>query len=129
GQKPTDFGLETRRNLTDEIAAAFAEARAYWEAFNNRLERIPEDDLATSLTREGWMLPFLNTVLKYNARFNQKAYEVGGLSFAISHRAADHEDAPPVHIVGYRQDLGRVPESGRPRLSPHALLQEFLNRH
>src|SRR5690606_10402757 len=34
----------------------------------------------------------------------------------------------PVHIVGWRQDLGRVAPSGRPRLSPHALVQEYLNR-
>src|SRR5205823_8187237 len=35
---------------------------------------------------------------------------------------------PPVHIVGARQELGRVPTSGRPRLAPHSLVQEYLNR-
>jgi hypothetical protein len=28
------------------------------------------------------------------------------------------EDAPPLHIVGARQELGRLAASGRPRLSP-----------
>jgi hypothetical protein len=30
--------------------------------------------------------------------------------------------------VGARQELGRVPASGRPRLAPHSLVQEYLNR-
>ena len=48
GQKPTDFGLEPRRNLTDEIAATFADARALWGVFQHRLQRLPETDLATT---------------------------------------------------------------------------------
>jgi hypothetical protein len=53
--------------------------------------------------------------------------EVDGLTFAVSHRAGEGE-ARPVHIVGARQELGRVPPSGRPRLAPHSLVQEYLNR-
>src|SRR5205814_1669009 len=33
-----------------------------------------------------------------------------------------------IHIVGARQELGRVATSGRPRLAPHSLVQEYLNR-
>lgn len=127
GQKPADFGLEARRNLTDEIASAFADARALWGVFQNRLQRLPENDLATTVTRDAWMIPFLG-LLGYEARFNARAREADGLSFAISHRAGEPEDAPPVHIVGARQELGRVPASGRPRLAPHSLVQEYLNR-
>lgn len=127
GQKPTDFGLEPRRNLTDEIAATFADARALWGVFQHRLQRLPENDLATTATRDAWVIPFLG-LLGYEARFNPRAHEVDGLSFAISHRAGESEDAPPVHIVGARQELGRVPASGRPRLAPHSLVQEYLNR-
>jgi len=58
GQKPADFGLEPKRNLTDEIAAAFADSRALWGVFKNRLARLPEDDLATTVTRDQWALPF-----------------------------------------------------------------------
>jgi hypothetical protein len=127
GQRAADFGLEAKRNLNDEIAAIFADARALWGVFQNRLARLPETDVATSLTREMWMLPFLN-LLGYAPRFNQRAFDADGLSFAISHRADDAEDAPPLHIVGARQELGRIAASGRPRLSPHALVQEYLNR-
>lgn len=127
GQRAADFGLEGKRNLTDEIAAAFADARALWGVFQRRLERIPADDPATSVTRDAWAIPFLG-LLGFDLRYNPKAYERDGLSFAISHRAGEAEDSPPVHLVGLRQELGRVPPSGRPRLAPHSLVQEFLNR-
>ncbi len=127
GQKPSDFGLQARRNLTDEIAAAFSDARKLWSVFQNRLDRLPESESATSLTRDAWMIP-LFSLLGYELKFNTRAYEVDGVTFAISHRAEESEDAPPVHIVSARQELGRIASSGRPRLSPHALVQEYLNR-
>jgi methylase of polypeptide subunit release factors len=127
GQKPADFGLEPKRNLTDEIAAVFADSRALWGVFKSRLTRLPENDLATTVTRDQWALPFL-ALLGYQARYNSRAFEVDGQSFAVSHRAGEAEDTPPIHVVGARQELGRVPPSGRPRMAPHSLVQEYLNR-
>jgi hypothetical protein len=127
GQCAADFRLDGLRNLTDEIAAAFADARSLWGVFQHRLERVPEDDMATSVTRDAWVIPFLG-LLGYELRFNQRAFEVDGLTFAISHRAGEPDESPPVHIVGIRQELGRVAASGRPRLAPHSLVQEYLNR-
>jgi len=127
GQKPADFGLDPKRSLTDEIAAVFADSRAQWGIFKNRLARLPETDLATTETRKQWVEPFLS-LIGYNSQPNPRAFEVDGQTFAVSHRAGETEDAPPVHIVGARQELGRVPPSGRPRLAPHSLVQEYLNR-
>ncbi len=127
GQKPADFGLEPKRNLTDEIAAVFADSRALWGVFQSRLTRLPENDLATTVTRDQWALPFL-ALLGYQARYNSRAFEVDGQTFAVSHRAGEAEDTPPIHIVGAGQELGRVPPSGRPRMAPHSLVQEYLNR-
>jgi hypothetical protein len=126
GQKPADFGLDAKRNLTDEIAAVFTDSRALWGVYQNRLARLPQDDAATTVTRDAWVIPFLG-LLGYEPRFNQKAYDVDGQSFAVSHRAGEAEDAPPVHIVGARQELGRLSPSGKPRLAPHSLVQEYLN--
>jgi Eco57I restriction-modification methylase/restriction-modification enzyme MmeI-like protein len=127
GQKAQDFGLDGKRNLTDEIASVFADTRALWEIFQHRLARLPDTDPATSVTRHAWMVPFLG-LLGYELKDNQRGYEVDGLKFAISHRAGEAEDSPPIHIVGARQELGRVAASGRPRLAPHSLVQEYLNR-
>ncbi|GBD02281.1 Type IIS restriction enzyme Eco57I [bacterium HR18] len=120
-------GQRPGRSVVDEAAEAYRDAQGLWKVFRRRLERLPEDDPATSLTREDWVVPLLG-LLGYELRYNPRAYDVGGVSYAISHRAGEQEDAPPVHIVGARRELGRVDPSGRPRLSPHALLQEFLNR-
>ena len=109
------------------LAAAFADARAYWSAFGHRLERLQEDDLATTPTRDAWVVPLLG-LLGYELHLNRRAPEVDGLTFAISHRAGEADESPPVHIVGARQELGRLPPSGRPRLAPHSLVQEYLNR-
>ncbi|HEX3249181.1 MAG TPA: hypothetical protein VHS05_07120, partial [Pyrinomonadaceae bacterium] len=127
GQRATDFGLESKRNLTDEIASVFADTRALWDIFQHRLARLSDTDPATSVTRDAWMIPFLG-LLGYELKYNQRGYEVDGLTFAISHRADEPEDSPPIHVVGARQELGRVPASGRPRLAPHSLVQEYLNR-
>jgi hypothetical protein len=127
GQRPADFGLSPGRSLVDEVAAAYRDARDLWQIFRRRLDRLPEDDPATGPTREGWVAPLLN-LLGYNLRYNRQAVEVDGIKFGVSHRAGENDDAPPVHIVGARRELGRVDPSAYPRLSPHALLQEFLNR-
>lgn len=130
GQKPQDFGLPPRRAPTEEIAAVYHDARALWQIFQHRLERLPEGDLATSETRELWGIPFLR-LLGYDLQYQPRAVERDGLTFAISHSllpSPNPEQPTPVHIVGWRQELGRLAPSGRPRLSPHALVQEYLNR-
>ena len=127
GQQPADFGLERRRRLFDEIAGAWNEARGHWKAFLYRLERLPEDDPATTVTRDHWVIPLLDS-LGYELTYTPRAALVEGRTYHISHRAGTDENAPPVHIVGCRQSLDRRPASGRPRLAPHSLLQEYLNR-
>lgn len=127
GQRPQDFGLNKGQRLTDEIAAAWGDARAFWEAFQRALARTPDDDPATTPTREMWLRPLLG-VLGYDLLFMPNAAVVEGQTYAISHRAGEDDNAPPVHLVGFRADLDRRPPSGRPRLSPHALVQEYLNR-
>ena len=127
GQKPADFGLPPHRLLTEEIAALYHDARALWRVFQNRLQRLPEDASAVSETRELWLIPLLR-LLGYDLRYAPQPRDFDGLSLPISHYAGAAEHAPPAHLVGIRQELGRVAPAGRPRLSPHSLLQECLNR-
>jgi hypothetical protein len=127
GQNPEDFGLKKTDKLADEIALAWGDAKAYWAAFQRALLRLPEDDLATTITREQWAIPLLRS-LGHDPVYVVKAEVVDGQTYAISHRAEAGEHKPPIHIIGGRVRLEQRPPSGTPRLSAHALVQEYLNR-
>nr|MBC8279273.1 hypothetical protein [Chloroflexota bacterium] len=117
----SSLGVDGRR-LTDDIQSAFSDARSYWDAFQRRLERSSESRIA--LTRQDWMLKFLELIGFGSLPYQRAALEVGGQGYNISHRAGDYEDAPPVHIVSVDQSL----DTRDGRHSPHALVQEYLNR-
>ncbi|WP_346856331.1 DNA methyltransferase [uncultured Draconibacterium sp.] len=125
-QTQGDFGLDKNTSIRDEIGIAWAAARAHWTAFKLRRERLKENDTGTSETRQGWMLPFLRE-LGYDLD-KSGAEIINNKSYAISHRATNR-DGFPVHIVGIQQSLDKRADSGGTRLSPHALIQEYLNNH
>jgi hypothetical protein len=122
GQHPEDFGLKNGHRLSDEIQAAFSDMRSYWDAFERR--RFKSKESLTTLTREYWVIPFLED-LGFNLVFQRSAAPAGNDTYAFSHRAGDDHEAPPVHIIALDQDLDR---RGEFRRSPHALVQEYLNR-
>ncbi|WP_170190840.1 N-6 DNA methylase, partial [Geitlerinema sp. P-1104] len=127
GQTGADFGLQKTIKLEDEMALAWGDAKDYWHIFQRRLSQLDADESATSLTRDRWVVPLL-TLLGYDPVYTAKAAVVDGQTFAISHRAEPGEDRPPVHAIGARLELEKRPPSGTPRLSAHALMQEYLNR-
>lgn len=133
GQKPADFGLDAGRSLVDEVTAVWSDVRAYWEAFERRRARAKDGESLTSITREAWIIPLLEA-LGYHLTFQRRAAEVDGRSYPISHRASSPSSSkgegvgPPVHIVAFDQKLGERPPAGRGTLSPHALVQDYLNR-
>ncbi len=126
GQQPQDFGLE-RGRLSDEIQSAFSDAQSYWDSYRRRIDRSAEDQ-HTGLTRNAWMIPFFG-LLGYREGdivFRRESTSVGSVDYAISHFAGTDDHAPPIHILGCQYELHRrPPQGGR---SPHALVQEFLNR-
>nr|WP_210404302.1 hypothetical protein [Chroococcidiopsis sp. TS-821] len=126
GQAPEDFGFAKTDKLADEIATAWGDAKAYWTAFQRALRRLKEDDPATTITRE-WAVPLLRS-LGYDPVYTAKAEVVDGQTYAISHRAEPGENKPPIHIIGCRVKVDERPPSGTPRLSAHALVQEYLNK-
>jgi hypothetical protein len=121
GQRPADFGLDGAR-LSEEIQATFSDVQRQWQTFEGRSAR--HQGSATSLTRDLWMLPVLR-LLGHDLDYQRAALLAGGGSFTISHVAGDEEGAPPVHIVAHDEKLD---ERGKARQSPHALVQDYLNR-
>ena len=66
----------------------------------------------------------MQTALDFASLPFQRA-AVGGQSFPISRFAGDAAGAVPVHIVAFDRELDA---RGSDRWSPHALVQEYLNR-
>jgi type I restriction-modification system DNA methylase subunit len=125
GQTAQDFGLDGRARLKDEIAYAWATARDHWSIFTRKLGRLPDDATATTETRADWIIPLLR-LLGYDLTL-APAETVQEKTYAISHRDMERGGFP-VHIAGFRDDLDWRRKDGGPRLSPHGLIQEYLNQ-
>ena len=120
-QSPKDFGLP-KGSLQEEMTLAYREAKTIWRVFRERLEGVLGTEREGEVTRERWVRPFL-TLLGYRLDYRGPA-QAGGRSYPILYRADEGNEAPPVHVVPWSQDLGRVGRGGR---SPHGLLQDYLN--
>lgn len=125
-QQPPDFGLDRKTSVRDEIGVAWAAARAHYTAFKMRIERLKEGDSGASETRNSWMIPLLREMGYDVEKANAYIHPDTQKTYAISHKAANLGGFP-IHIMGVHDDLDRRRESSGPRLSPHALVQEYLN--
>ncbi len=129
GQRPADFGLPKGRRVSDEIQRVWLDAQELWSRFKAGREKLPEKDPnGTTLTRDRWIGPLLTDPvrLSYDLHYQPSAVVLDGLTFAISHRAGEPPESPPVHIEGCEIELDKRPP--KYRTSPQAMVQEFLNR-
>lgn len=123
GQSPKDFGLDPGAKVRDEIQRAWADVKDQYKIFNRRLEKLKEGDTGRADTRKYWMLDFFD-YLGYKLE-TVPDETINGKAYKISHRAINL-DGLPVHIAGIHESLDRKPD-GRSSMSPHALVQEYLN--
>jgi hypothetical protein len=124
-QSPKDFGLDPTAKVKDEIADAWAAARAYWAAYQVKISRLREGATGTTETRNQWIVPLLG-LLGYQPALAESE-TLQGKTYRISHRDPSR-DQLPIHILGWHESLDRrstVPNA--PRMSPHGLVQEYLN--
>jgi hypothetical protein len=129
GQKPSDFGLPKGRRLTDEISRVWSDAQSLWDIIRRRRESLSEKDpYGTTLTRDRWIVPLLSDaeMLGFDLRLQPSGAVVDNLTFNLSHRSGEGEDAIPVHIEGLKIDLDKRLHT-KLRTSPQAMVQEFLN--
>ncbi len=122
-QKPQDFGLKPNELVRDEISNAWSLINTHWQYFKQKRNTFQASDNGVTETRKYWILPLLNQ-LGYEVSLSN-AEIVNGKSYAISHRGSN-KDGFPIQIVGSEQSIDKKAESG-PRLSPHALMQEYIN--
>ena len=127
GQDPQDFGLSKKTDLDYEIAASWSDARNFWTAFKAGLRKVEPGKSSVSQTREMWMGPLLRSLGFEDLSFCHRAAVINSRTYAISHRAGDADNGLPVHIEASTNDIDKRPPTGRPRISPHSLVQEYLN--
>ncbi|RLB95798.1 MAG: type II DNA modification enzyme, partial [Deltaproteobacteria bacterium] len=125
GLRPEDYHLARSERLNEASTRAWNRLQGAWEGFKDAMDALPESDVGTSLTREKWLL-ILFQELGYGRLTTRKAYEIEGKTYPVSHEWQN----TPIHLVSFRQDLStRTPgRAGAARVSPHSLVQEFLNR-
>ncbi len=126
GQRPSDFGLESGVRTRQDIARAWTDANDYWKIFKRKLDALKDTEKGTTETRSQWMIPLLG-LLGYDLNYIPSPEIINEKSYDISHRVTNR-DSLPVIIVSAKDDLDKKPEGQtRYRMSPHALLQEYLN--
>ncbi|MFH1933088.1 MAG: N-6 DNA methylase [Pseudomonadota bacterium] len=125
GLTPDSYHLTKNERLNEIINRAWNRCQSVWRVFQSDAASLPEADAGTTLTRERWLLPFFQE-LEYGRLLTSKAQEIDHKTYPISH--AWHHT--PIHLVTFRQDLDRRTPgvAGAARMSPHSLVQEFLNR-
>jgi hypothetical protein len=97
-----------------------------WAGFRDTLEGLgPTERTATEMTRRRWSLVLFQE-LGYGQLQVARSTEIAGRSYPISHAWG----AVPAHLVGARVELDRRTPgvAGAATMSPHGLVQEFLNR-
>lgn len=125
GTSPETYNLAPHERIGEAANRAWSRLGTIWHAFQEALEKEPEDSPATGLTRDRWLLPLFQE-LGYGRLPKGASLEAEGKSFAISH-TWNHS---PIHLLGCRVDLDRRQKgvAGAAKSSPHGLVQEFLNR-
>ncbi len=125
GVSSQEYGLAPGEKINEAISREWEKAIRHWQAFRKSLLDIPSDDPATSLTRERWLLP-LFSILGYGRLQAARGLQAGGQEYPISH----HFSMSPLHLLGchVRLDQKTAGLRGAARVSPHGLVQEYLNR-
>ncbi len=125
-QNSADFGLSKNNSIRDEIGIAWAATRAHYAAFKIRMDRWDENETGTSETRNSWILPLLRELGYDVEKATAFVHPDTQKTYAISHMVANRGEFP-VHIMGMRDNLDARRDASGPRLSPHSLMQEYLN--
>ena len=122
GLKAQDYGLSRTERINEAVNRSWSRLVPIWQAFRKEREKTSS---GTTETREDWLAPLFQE-LGFGKLTLSKAETIGGKSYAISHRRGD----VPIHQISFRLELDRRAErvAGASRVSPHTLLQEYLNR-
>jgi hypothetical protein len=125
GLAPEDYHLPGSEKINEAVSRSWTRMLGAWTTFKASIEKAPAGEPNTTATRERWLLPLFHE-LGYGRLLTAKAVEIEGKPYPISHRWQH----APIHLVGSGVDLDSrtAGVAGAAKISPHSLVQEFLNR-
>jgi hypothetical protein len=126
GLRAEDYHLARGERVGEMVTRSWNRLTAAWKGFAEALAALPESEAtATSLSRERWLL-VLFAELGFGRLQAAQTVEVDGKAYPVSHEWA----SVPIHLVGAKVDLDHRTHGvrGAAGASPHALVQELLNR-
>ncbi|MCB1100442.1 MAG: hypothetical protein KDN22_33065 [Verrucomicrobiae bacterium] len=125
GLKPSDYHLPGSEKPSEAINRAWNYLRGRWEDFHNLADGLTKAEPGTGKTRDAFLLPLFRE-LGYGQLEKATLREIDGREYPVSH----HYGATPIHLLGVNVEIDRrnpgIP--GAAKMSPHAMVQEFLNR-
>ena len=121
-----DFHLPAGESVRDAANRVWAYLRGAWTTYRQALQKLPDTDPATSVTRERFLLVLLDQLGYGRVPTTGKGgITAGGHSFPVSHMWG----CVPIHL------LGRIPldtrtkgAAGAAGASPQSMVQDLLNR-
>jgi hypothetical protein len=126
GLRAEDYHLARGERVGEMVTRSWNRLTTAWKGFAEALAALPQSEAtATSLTRERWLL-VLFAELGYGRLQAARTVELDGKAYPVSHEWA----SVPIHLVGAKVDLDHRTHGvrGAAGASPHALVQELLNR-
>jgi len=139
GQTADAYDLPPGMTVNGAIARAWEAMLAAHRQWRTALDRLPEHDVATKLTRDKWLLPLLYElgwgrpdVVSGSLPVPPGLGELEAPNFPISHRvswpdAVNPDSWVPLHLLGGGIDLDTRTPSVTAR-APQAMVQDYLNR-
>lgn len=126
GVRASDYHLSPAERLNEAATRAYNRLTGVWSAFKETTAKLPDETIGTTETRERWLLPLFQE-LGYGRLQPQRSIEIDGKSYPISHQAAE---PVAIHLISCKWDLDKRNPIARSetKLSPHSLMQEYLNR-
>ena len=85
GKSPDSYHLAKSERINEAAARAWTRLTGTWSSFRAELEKLPKDDLGTTVTRERWLLILFQELAYGRLTAAGKATELEGKTYAISH--------------------------------------------
>ena len=127
GLHPTDYDLVPGERVRDAVTRSWNRLVGVWASFRRAEAVLSESNrTATSLTRERWLRPLLDE-LGFHGLPLVRSLAMDGKDYPVSHQLGT---SVPIHLLGCRVTIDRRTPGvqGAAKVSPHGLVQEFLNR-